>query len=102
MSGLSLILHKAKANPKLSVNIKDIPQVYVEFSCILSHKELLLSSSPLTCKGLANSNNLIISNLWLYVCTYILVVKLLRCINALWLGYMLDIPHGVCYVDISE
>ena len=42
MSRISLILHKAEAKLRLSVNIKDILQVQVGFNWLPSHKGIIL------------------------------------------------------------
>ena len=44
MSRISLILHKAEAKPKLSVNIKDVLQVQVGFNWLLSHKGIMTTA----------------------------------------------------------
>ena len=71
---------------RLSVNIKDILRVQVGFKCLLSIKGIMLLMLPLTCKGLASTDSLLliyINTLWLYV--YVLAAMPLMCINTLWL-----------------
>ena len=51
MSRISLILHKAEAKLRPSVNIKDILRMQVGFNCLLSHKAIMLLMLPMTCKG---------------------------------------------------
>ena len=70
MSRISLILHKAEAKPRPSVNIKDILRTQVGFNCLLSHKIIILLMSPMACKWF---NRLVL----MYI----------------ELGYMLDIPQ---------
>ena len=68
MSRISLILHKAEAKPRLSVNIKDILRMQVHAwgltACLLSHKGIILLILPLTYKGFIRFL-MYINTLWL-------------------------------------
>ena len=80
MSRISLILHEAKAKLRPSVNIKDILRMQVRFSCLLSHKDIMLLMLPLTYKGF---NSLLLMMSTLYGLMHMLTVKPLRCISTL-------------------
>ena len=76
MSRISLILHEAEAKPR-SVNIKDILRMQVKFSCLLSHKGIMLLMLSMAYKGFNRLLLMYINTLWLDA--YVNTVKPLKC-----------------------